>query len=268
MTIIVCAVSVMGICGIITGLLVGLAGKVFFTEEDEKVTLIRKELPGNNCGGCGYAGCDEFARAVAEGKAEFVMCVVPINKEKAYTVSKILGYAIEEKDRRIMHVRCIGTCSKAPDKYIYTGVPDCISALIIPEGGKKACSYGCLGLGTCVKVCRYGAISIKDGVAHIDKGRCTGCGKCKEACPRNLIESIPYDAGYKVGCNNNDKGKDVKNVCSAGCIGCGLCKKSCKAGAIELVHNIPHIDYSKCVKCGKCKESCVTGCISGFVDNT
>ena len=264
MNIIFYSAAVMGICGIVTGLLVGLAGKIFFVEEDNRVMLIRNELPGNNCGGCGYAGCDDFARAVVAGKAELSMCVVPADKEKAERISKITGINTVQKERRVMHIRCIGTCDKAPDKYIYSGVNDCVAASVVPGGGKKACEFGCLGYGSCAKVCGYNAISIQNGVAQIDVKRCTGCGKCKEICPRNLIESVPDNIKYKIDCNNRNRGKDVRIVCGTGCIGCGLCAKVCRVKAIRLVNNLPYIYYSKCTGCGKCKDSCVSGCIQNI----
>ena len=55
---IVIATIVVGATGIIIGLLLGVAGEKFKVEVNEKELFIRDLLPGNNCGGCGFAGCD------------------------------------------------------------------------------------------------------------------------------------------------------------------------------------------------------------------
>ncbi len=123
-------------------------------------------------------------------------------------------------------------------------------------GGAKACAYGCLGLGSCVKACEFGAISVVNGKAVVDRDKCVACGKCVKACPKNLIEIITENAQYMVSCSSKDKGRDVMQACSVGCIGCGLCAKNCPNGAIEFEYNLAHIDQSKCKNCGICAEKC------------
>ena len=68
-TAILIAAAVIAVAGIIVGIGLGLFGEKFKVEVDEKEEAIREELPGNNCGGCGFAGCDALAKAIAEGKA-------------------------------------------------------------------------------------------------------------------------------------------------------------------------------------------------------
>ena len=67
---IIIAAAVVGILGILIGIFLGIASEKFKVEVDEKEILVRNELPGNNCGGCGYAGCDALAKAIAAGQAE------------------------------------------------------------------------------------------------------------------------------------------------------------------------------------------------------
>lgn len=54
--------------------------------------------------------------------------------------------------------------------------------------GKSSVNLPGLGLGTCVKVCKFDAIHVKDGVAKVDRDKCTACGMCvkamSEACDR------------------------------------------------------------------------------------
>lgn len=270
MSTILCAVLVMGICGITTGVLLGLAEKAFAVEENSLAIRIRNELPGNNCGGCGYAGCDGFAEAVASGRADYRTCVA-LDEEHADILSEICGLAgaagestgadVKAVVKRTAHVKCVGLCERTKNKYIYSGIRDCSAVMVVPGGGEKACDFGCIGYGSCVKACSYGAISLKDGTAYVDENRCVGCGKCINECPKGIIELIPRGKKYKISCSSHNKGKQVKDVCTAGCIGCGLCVRSCRAGAIRLINNLPVIDYSKCVQCGKCKAACVSDCI-------
>ena len=122
--------------------------------------------------------------------------------------------------------------------------------------GPLSCEYGCLGFGTCVKACKYDAISVKSGVAVVDEDLCVGCMACAKVCPRELI--IPVDPGRNVviACHSIAKGVVTSKVCSVGCIGCGLCKKNCPNDAITVTNNLAVIDYTKCNNCGKCATVC------------
>ena len=112
------------------------------------------------------------------------------------------------------------------------------------------------GLGSCVKACPFDAIHIVDGVAVVDKDACKACGKCVAACPKHLVELVPYEQKHLVQCSSKDKGKDVLSVCKVGCIGCKMCQKVCPSDAIVVEDNIAHIDPEKCTNCGLCAEKC------------
>ena len=252
---IIIATSVLGGTALIIGILLGIAGEKLQVEVNEKELQVRELLPGNNCGGCGYPGCDGLASAIAAGKAEINSCPVG-GLNVANKISEVMGVTLEEKEKQVAFVRCGGTCDKTKKKYNYYGIEDCRKAVIAPGGGDKACSYGCLGYGSCVKECLFDAIHIVDGIAVVDKEKCVACGKCVNTCPNSLIELIPYSADYRVQCMSNDRGKDVKTVCDAGCIGCTLCTRVCESKAITVENNLAKIDYSKCTNCGKCAEKC------------
>lgn len=246
---------VIGITGLIIGLLLGFAAIKFAVPVDEKAEAIREFLPGNNCGGCGYAGCDALAKAIAAGEAAVGACPVG-GAAAAEKIGEVMGVEAESGNKKVAFVKCNGTCDKTTVQYNYYGVADCKRKAVIPGGGDKGCAFGCLGDGSCVAVCQFDAIHVVNGVAVVDKESCVACGKCVEECPRNLIELIPYDTAHMVQCSSRDKGPQVMAVCDVGCIGCGICAKQCEADAITLEDNLAHIDPEKCTGCGKCAEKC------------
>ena len=249
------AAVVVGLVGLLIGVLLGVASEKFKVEVDEKEILVRNELPGNNCGGCGYAGCDALAKAIAAGQAEVGACPVG-GASTAEKIGAIMGVAGGTAEKKVAFVKCKGTCDKTKVQYNYYGVDDCKKVSVVPGAGEKACTYGCMGYGSCVKACAFDAIHVVDGVAVVDKEKCVACGKCVSSCPNHLIELVPYKAEHLVQCSSHDKGKDVKSVCESGCIGCTLCTKQCEFDAIHMENNLAVIDYEKCTNCGKCAEKC------------
>ncbi len=249
------AAAVISATGLLIGLLLGFAAKAFAVPVDEKEIAVRELLPGNNCGGCGFAGCDALAKAIAAGEAPVNACPVG-GAAVAEKVGAVMGVDGGDAVKMVAYVKCAGACDKAGVKAKYYGISDCKNAAAIPGRGDKACSYGCLGLGSCVCACQFDAIHIERGIAVVDKEKCVACAKCAKECPNGLIELVPYDAKYAVSCSNKDKGPKVMAVCDTGCIGCGICQKQCEFGAVAVEGNVAHIDQSKCTGCGKCAEKC------------
>ncbi len=266
MTSIIIAASVVGVTGIIIGIFLGVSGEKFKVEVDEKEIRVREALPGNNCGGCGYAGCDALAKAIAKGEAPVTACSAG-GASTSEKVAAVMGVEAGETVKLAAFVKCAGTCDKASIKYNYYGNNDCRKLALIPGGGDKACQYGCLGYGSCVSVCKFDAIHIVDGVAKVDRDKCTACGQCVNVCPKHIIELVPYENSYAVSCSSKDKGKDVKAVCQTGCIGCSLCTRVCKSEAITIENNLAHIDYSKCTGCGECAAKCPSKIIKMIKSN-
>lgn len=241
--------------GLIFGLILAIASKVFAVEVDERAAQITDALPGANCGGCGYPGCAELAKAIAEGKAPLTACAAG-GSASASKIAEIMGQKIDEKPVRMRaQVMCSGTGSLSKRKYIYAGAHDCIAAAKL-GGGDRECPNGCTGLGSCIKACKFGAISVIDSVAVVDYKKCEGCGACVHACPKNIIKLIPFDSAHWVGCMSVDKGVLTRKYCDAGCIACHICEKICPTGAISVNDFKASIDYTKCIDCGKCVEKC------------
>lgn len=253
------ALGVLGGLGLLFGVVLGGASVVFAVKKDDRVDQVRELLPGANCGGCGYAGCDNFAAAVVAGEANPGGC--PVNTaERAAKIGEILGIAVAGGERVSAMVLCRGAKGVAEEKYRYYGIEDCAAANRL-AGGPKECAYACLGLGSCVKACKFGAIAVKDGVAVVDPDKCTACGMCVKACPKQVIGLVPYQAKYVVACRSKDKGNVVTKACRAGCIGCRLCEKACPVDAIRVEDNLARIDYQKCIGCGECALKCPRGII-------
>lgn len=258
---IVIAFAILGGLGILFGALLGFASKVFAVEKDERIDKIVSCLPGANCGGCGFAGCASFAQAVVNGEAPHSACPV-CNTDAKEQIASIMGMSASGDDDKQMCavVLCQGASGVAEDKYIYNGIGDCNAAVRL-RGGQKKCANACLGFGNCVSACVFGAISIQNGVAVVDREKCTACGQCVKACPKHVIKLTTKTDKPIVLCSSKEKGAAVTKACRVGCIGCGLCVKECPVDAIILKDNIAIIDDEKCINCGRCKEKCPRGII-------
>ena len=247
------AAAILGGIGLLFGLMLALASRIFNAEADDRIPLVSEALPGVNCGGCGKSGCAAFAAAVVEGGAPVNGC--PVGGESTTKeLARIMGLEVLESVRTSAYVRCSGG-TRAHRKYAYDGLLDCFSATRL-NGGPLECGYGCVGLGECVNACRFGAIRLDGGVAVVDREDCTACGMCVSACPRGLIEMIPYGSACAVSCVSKDRGNITRGACEAGCVGCGLCEKACGTDAVHVVDNMSLIEYNKCTDCGVCIAAC------------
>ena len=252
---------VLGGLGLVFGVVLGVAAKIFAVEKDERIDRIIAVLPCANCGGCGYAGCSAYASSVANGTADVAACTVG-GEECASKVAEIMGVKAEYV-KKVARIKCAGDCEASPSRYKYKGLESCEAAARL-GGGPKSCFYGCMGLGSCAKVCDRGAISIQNGIAVVDEEKCGACGKCVSVCPKKLIEIVPAKQKYVVACVSKDKGSEMKAACSTGCIGCKICEKTCPSEAIAVEDNIAKIDYEKCTLCGVCAEKCPRKIIKQF----
>ena len=246
--------------GLAASIILAVASRVFYVKEDPRVEAVVEALPGANCGGCGFAGCEGYATAVVNDPS------VPANKccaggaATSIAVGELTGKTVAEAEPLYALRRCDKLAGKVAPRYQYQGMPSCAAAALM-RGGTDVCVYSCLGFGDCVQVCPFGAMEVRDGLVRVDRSKCTGCGVCVAACPRGILELTPQRGRVAVYCNTRDKLRAVMDVCDVGCIKCGKCIKTCPAKAVRLEDNRIVIDHLLCLSYGPiCEEACVGTC--------
>ena len=251
---IVSAVILCTIVGAVGAIVLVAAAKFMAVEEDPRIEEVSACLAGANCGGCGYAGCADYAKAVVLDGVPCDKCA-PGGPKAAAAIAKIMGGEASAVEKKAV-VQCQGSSEHCKPAYDYKGIQTCAAAAAL-YGGPKSCSFACIGLGDCTKVCKFDAIHIVDGVAKVDKDKCTGCGACANICPKQVI--MIDAAGPRkpvVMCSNKDKGAVANKLCTTSCIACGMCERTCKFDAIHVVDGVARIDYDKCKGCGRCIGAC------------
>ncbi|MEG6584538.1 RnfABCDGE type electron transport complex subunit B [Dendrosporobacter sp. 1207_IL3150] len=245
--------------GLCFGLILAFANKKFAIEVNPLIHIVEDVLPKGQCGACGYAGCQAYAEAVVLNPDVSPNLCIPGKDAIAKAVAELTGKKADEVEPRIAQVRCAGSNEKAVKTYEYDGVEDCVAANLL-FSGDKACKYGCLGLGTCVRNCPFNAMAMsEEGLPIIKPEKCTGCGKCETVCPKQVITMMPLGAMVRVNCNSKDKGVVAKKACSAACIGCSICAKQCPYSAIRIENNLAVVDSHICAS--HCSETvCLTKC--------
>lgn len=249
-------VLIVGVIALVGGVGLVIASIFMAVPVDEKTQQIMDALPGANCGGCGYSGCEAYAEAIAAGEAPGNLCA-PGGAATAEKVAAVTGLAVVLGVPKTAVVACLGTCDKTRVKMDYQGIQTCEAAATF-FGGSAACSFGCLGYGDCVSKCVYDAIHIENGIALVNQTKCTGCTTCARICPKSIIKMVRIDQTHFVNCSSTDTPAVTAKTCKAGCIGCSRCVKVCPSGAIKVENNLAKIDHALCTSCGNCVSVCPT----------
>lgn len=223
-TLVVSTPLILLVIGLVFAIMLTIAHSKLKVEVDPRVEAVREALPSANCGGCGYASCDQFAEAVVAGDVEPGGCVV-LSADALATVAGILGVEASTAAPKRAIIHCGARSHERAARAEYRGVQTCAEMNLV--AGIQGCTYGCLGLGDCADVCPFDAIEVIEGIPVVDIVACTGCGNCVDACPRTIIsiESMLADPLIVNACSSRDSGKVVRGNCQVGCIGCGLCSK-------------------------------------------
>ncbi len=264
-TSIIFAIIALSVTALVFAVIIYFVEQKFKVIEDPRIDIIQELLPGANCGGCGYAGCRNFAEILVKS-TDISSLNCPVGGNNVMTAVAVeLGLESIARDPMIAVVRCNGTRENAKHKVEFDGVTTCIYAHSL-FSGESGCPFGCLGYGDCVRSCTFDAIYIdnKTGLPIVSNDKCVACGACVKACPRSIIElriKGKKDRRIYVNCINKEKGAIAKKNCDVACIGCGKCVKVCSFDAIQLEDNLAYIDFSKCTSCRKCVEVCPTNSI-------
>ena len=263
-TILITIIS-LSLLALISAVILYFVAQKFKIVEDPIIDEVQAILPAANCGGCGFAGCRNFAESLVKAETfEGLNCPVG-GSQVMNQIAELLGKVAPAVDPKIAVLLCNGTPENRPRTSIYNGASDCriSNSLYI---GETDCSYGCMGYGDCVKACTFNAIYIDttSKLPVIIDEKCVGCNACVKACPRNLIElrkKAKKDRKIYVACSNCDKGAPARRACKVACIACSKCVKVCEFNAITIENNLAYIDASKCTFCRKCVAECPTNSI-------
>ncbi len=260
LTTILLATAILAVSGLLLGLAIGVIYKLFEVPSDPKVELLMELLPGANCGGCGKAGCADFARALVNGEITPDKCPVS-SQEVCAQVAQLLGVAISSAEKQVAVILCGGDVNQTKILTRYNGVSDCISASLI-AGGPKSCQYGCLGMASCARACPFNAIEVVNGLAVVHNELCVGCGKCVNTCPRRLIKLVPVKAKVHIYCSSPEKGPVKMRVCNVPCIACRKCLKAGEEGqflvqGFRLEVNYENYPSPEIIEKAGCPKNCL-----------
>ena len=238
------AVAILSSIGLLFGALIAAATKKFWVWEDPRIDDVVAMLPGNNCGGCGQAGCRAFAEAVVAGVIQPAQCTV-MNASDVKAVADYLGVDAGAATRRVARVLCGGGSDLAIRRAEYRGLQTCAAAATVAGGG-KGCAWSCLGLGDCERACTFNAILMNDrDLPVVIPSLCTACGDCVEACPKDLFTLMPVEQKLIVQCRSLLEGPAAEALCAAACNACGRCALDAAPGLIRIQNGLAVIDYSK-----------------------
>ncbi|MBD3334667.1 MAG: Fe-S cluster protein [Candidatus Eisenbacteria bacterium] len=247
--------SVLTAAGIMAGLgfffagVLAVAYRFLHVPEDPRLDQVEAMLPSTNCGACGEPGCRAFAEALLEGRQLPGGCTVS-SPEAVEAIAEFLGVDVGSQERTVARLHCAGGRAQARQIAEYEGYETCRAASLVAGGG-KGCSWGCLGLADCEVSCDFDAIHMNaNGLPVVDVVKCTSCGDCVEACPRDLFEILPVRQPLLVQCRVPLAGEEARALCRVACDACGRCAQDAPPGLIEMVNELPAVNYEADIQAG------------------
>ena len=239
---------------LVFGVILALANRFLRVEEDPRIDVVEEKLPGSNCGACGEPGCRAFAEKIVGLEVAPSGCTVS-SPEGIEAIARYLGVDAGERDKRVARLHCAGGRSSVLDLAPYEGLSTCRAAHVVGGGG-RACAWGCLGLGDCVRSCTFDAIHMgPEALPIVSVDPCTACGDCVSACPLDLLEILPLSQEILVQCSSPLAGDAARASCAVACDACGRCALDAPAGAIEMRAGLPVI-----LKPAQLDPSCTLRC--------
>ncbi len=241
--IVIAAVIMTGL-GVIFASILATADHVLRVEEDPRQEEVEGMLPGNNCGACGEPGCQAFATKLVKGETSPGKCTVS-TEESLVQIAQFLGVDVGGDEQRVARLKCAGGEGLVADLADYRGISSCRAAVLV-DGGGRACTWGCLGLGDCERVCTFDAISMNwEGLPQVDVNLCTACGDCVDVCPLDLFTIVPLSQKLFVQCSSPLTGEAARSRCAVACDACGRCAADAPSGVIDIVDGLPVIHYDR-----------------------
>ena len=243
-TAILVSVAILGGVGLTFAGAIALTHRKFKVWEDPRIDAVNDMLPGANCGACGQAGCRAFAEGVVQGTLQPAGCTV-MSADQVVSLASFLGVEAGAANKRVARLLCAGGTNVAVQQADYLGLETCKAAAAVAGGG-KGCRWGCLGLADCEVVCDFDAIFMNaHGLPVVIPDKCTACGDCVEACPKDLFVLMPIEQKLLVQCKSALEGDEIEALCRVACTACGRCAADAAAGLIEMRNGLAVVDYSK-----------------------
>ncbi len=263
---VIVAIAALGGLTLLLALMLIIANKKLYVFEDPRIEKVEDMLPHANCGACGYPGCRPFAEALVLQKALPGKCTVS-SDEGRQSIAKFLGVDLGEEEKQVARLACAGGTNVAINRAEYIGIESCQAAALV-SGGGKGCFWGCLGHGDCEVVCDFDAINMNEhGLPVVDVDKCTACGDCVEACPKDLFSLQPISHRLWVACKNLEQGNEILEECEVGCTACGKCAMDAPADLISMKNNLPLINYAENHNTQLPIQRCPTGAIVWLDDS-
>jgi RnfABCDGE-type electron transport complex B subunit len=253
------AIGAIGGLTVLLATLLVIANQKLYVEEDPRIDVVEDMLPHANCGACGQPGCRPFAEVLVLGQSLPGKCTVS-DEAGRVQIAEFLGVDVGSEEKRVARLACAGGTNVARNHAHYDGVKTCAAATQVAGGG-KGCFWGCLGLDDCYKACDFDAITMNaHSLPVVDEDKCTACGDCVVACPKDLFSLHLASHRLWVNCSSLEAGDEQLEDCEVACTACARCEMD-GPGLVRMEGSLPVIDYERNHSTQNPIQRCPTGAI-------